>query len=92
VRQEDLQQARPELNGGDRLAVIGENGVGKTTLLKLLMGELQPQRGSIKWAEKARLGYYAQDHAVDFDSDTQPDRLDRQLRARQRRRGRRSRR
>jgi ATPase subunit of ABC transporter with duplicated ATPase domains len=30
------------LNGGDRLAIIGENGVGKTTLLKLLMGELHP--------------------------------------------------
>jgi ATPase subunit of ABC transporter with duplicated ATPase domains len=58
------------LNGGDRLAIIGENGVGKTTLLKLLMGELQPQRGSIKWAEKARPGYYAQDHAKDFSSDT----------------------
>jgi ATPase subunit of ABC transporter with duplicated ATPase domains len=57
------------INGGDRLAVIGENGVGKTTLLKLLMGELQPQRGSIKWAEKARPGYYAQDHAQDFNSD-----------------------
>ncbi|SBT05435.1 putative transporter fused subunits of ABC superfamily: ATP-binding components [Candidatus Accumulibacter aalborgensis] len=58
------------INGGDRLAIIGENGVGKTTLLKLLMGELQPQRGSVKWAEKARLGYYAQDHAQDFASDT----------------------
>ncbi len=58
------------LNGGDRLAIIGENGVGKTTLLKLLMGELQAQRGSIKWAEKARPGYYAQDHASDFNGDT----------------------
>ncbi len=58
------------LNAGDRLAVIGENGVGKTTLLKLLMGELTPQFGSIKWTEKARLGYYAQDHAEDFKSDT----------------------
>jgi ATPase subunit of ABC transporter with duplicated ATPase domains len=38
-------------------------------LLKLLMGELQPQRGTIKWAEKARPGYYAQDHAQDFSSD-----------------------
>ncbi|MCM8595787.1 ABC-F family ATPase [Accumulibacter sp.] len=57
------------LNGGDRLAIIGENGVGKTTLLRLLIGELQPQRGSIKWAEKARPGYYAQDHARDFESD-----------------------
>ena len=58
------------LNAGDRLAVIGENGVGKSTLLKLMMGELTPQFGSIKWTEKARLGYYAQDHAEDFKSDT----------------------
>ena len=58
------------LNAGDRLAIIGENGVGKSTLMKLLMGELTPQFGSIKWTEKARLGYYAQDHADDFKSDT----------------------
>ena len=57
------------LNAGDRLAVIGENGVGKTTLLKLLIGELQPQGGALRWAEKARYGYYAQDHAADFASD-----------------------
>ena len=57
------------LNAGDRLAIIGENGVGKTTLLKLLMGELEPQYGSIKWTEKARRGYYAQDHADEFKSD-----------------------
>ena len=58
------------LNAGDRVAIIGENGVGKSTFLKLLMGELQPQYGSIKWTEKARRGYYAQDHADDFKSDT----------------------
>ncbi|MDD4882375.1 MAG: ATP-binding cassette domain-containing protein, partial [Gallionellaceae bacterium] len=54
------------VDAGDRIAIIGENGVGKTTLLKLLVGELTPQHGQIKWAEKARLGYYAQDHANDF--------------------------
>ena len=54
------------INGGEKIAVIGENGVGKTTLLKLLMGELQPQYGTIKWAEKARNGYYAQDHSAEF--------------------------
>ena len=58
------------LNAGDRVAVIGEHGVGKSTFLKLLMGVLQPQFGSIKWTEKARCGYYAQDHADDFKSDT----------------------
>ncbi|WP_018608485.1 ABC-F family ATPase [Uliginosibacterium gangwonense] len=56
-------------DAGDRVAIIGENGVGKTTLLKLLIGELTPSAGTIKWAEKARPGYFAQDHANDFDSD-----------------------
>ena len=56
-------------DAGDRVAIIGENGVGKTTLMKLLVGELTPNSGTIKWAEKAKLGYYAQDHASDFQSD-----------------------
>ena len=58
------------INAGERIAVIGENGVGKTTLLRLLMGELQAQFGSIKWAEKAKPGYYSQDHSALFQSDT----------------------
>ncbi|MGV0949501.1 MAG: ABC-F family ATPase [Azonexus sp.] len=58
------------INAGERIAVIGENGVGKTTLLKLLMGEVQPQFGAIKWAEKAKPGYYSQDHSALFQSET----------------------
>jgi len=58
------------INGGEKVAVIGENGVGKTTLLRLLMGELRPQFGTIKWAEKARPGYYSQDHSSLFSSKT----------------------
>ncbi len=54
------------INAGERIAVIGENGVGKTTFLKLLMGEVSPQFGTIKWAEKAYPGYYAQDHSAQF--------------------------
>ena len=54
------------VEAGDRVAVIGENGAGKTTLLKLLMGELTPNHGTLKWADKAKLGYYAQDHAAEF--------------------------
>jgi len=57
------------VDAGDKIAVIGENGVGKTTLMKLLAGELTPQHGTIKWAEKAKLGYYAQDHSDEFASN-----------------------
>ena len=57
------------LEAGEKVAIIGENGVGKTTMLKLMMGELTPQKGRVKWAEKAKPGYYAQDHSADFASN-----------------------
>ncbi len=55
---------------GERIAVIGPNGIGKTTLLRTLVGELQPKKGTVKWSENANVGYYAQDHATDFDNKT----------------------
>jgi ATPase subunit of ABC transporter with duplicated ATPase domains len=64
-----FNRANFTLHAGEKVAVIGENGVGKTTLLKLLMGELLPVTGSVRWAEKARPGYYAQDHAAEFSGD-----------------------
>lgn len=51
---------------GERIAVIGPNGIGKTTLLKCLVGDTKPSAGSIKWSENVEIGYYAQDHAADF--------------------------
>jgi ATPase subunit of ABC transporter with duplicated ATPase domains len=57
------------LEAGKRLAIIGANGSGKTTLLRTLLGELTPDEGAVKWAEKATLGYYPQDQSADFESD-----------------------
>ncbi|WP_427500593.1 ABC-F family ATPase [Methylomonas sp. MED-D] len=54
---------------GERVAVIGPNGIGKSTLLKTLVGELAPDQGEVKWAENADVGYFAQDHAEDFAED-----------------------
>ena len=54
---------------GEKVAILGTNGIGKTTLLKTLMGELVPEQGDIKWSENANIGYYAQDHEYEFDED-----------------------
>ena len=56
-----------EVKKGDRIALIGPNGIGKTTLLKILMGELTPKSGRIREGVNVRLGYYdqAQDHLDD---------------------------
>ncbi|RXS42964.1 ABC-F family ATPase [Idiomarina sp. 29L] len=54
---------------GEKVAIIGANGIGKTTLLKCLMGDYTPESGSIKWSENANIGYYAQDHAHLFKQE-----------------------
>jgi ATPase subunit of ABC transporter with duplicated ATPase domains len=54
---------------GDRVAIIGANGIGKSTLLKTLVGDLKPLNGEVKWSENAEVGYFAQDHADDFYED-----------------------
>lgn len=54
---------------GERVAIIGQNGVGKTTLLRTLMQEVELDAGEFKWSENVNLGYYAQDHAYAFEKD-----------------------
>jgi ATPase subunit of ABC transporter with duplicated ATPase domains len=57
------------IEAGERVAVVGPNGIGKTTLLRCLMGELATAGGKVKWAENAHIGYMPQDHAATFESD-----------------------
>ena len=54
---------------GERIAIIGENGIGKSTLLNTLAGQMDPMDGMIKWSENSNIGFYAQDHSADFDTD-----------------------
>ncbi|MDX8393061.1 MAG: ABC-F family ATPase [Mariprofundales bacterium] len=54
---------------GERIAIIGGNGIGKTTLLRCLAGDLKADSGTIKWSDNANVGYYAQDHSADFAED-----------------------
>ena len=57
------------LEAGARVAVIGENGAGKTTFLRCLINEVAANSGSVKWAENATLGYCPQDSTSTFNCD-----------------------
>ena len=66
---------RPVLNGlaftveaGERVAVIGPHGAGKTTLMRCLAGELRPTEGRISWVENAQPGYMPQDPQAEFET------------------------
>jgi ATP-binding cassette subfamily F protein uup len=48
---------------GDRIGLIGPNGIGKTTLLKLLLGELQPDTGRVRYGTRLAMAYYDQRRA-----------------------------
>jgi ATP-binding cassette subfamily F protein 3 len=52
-----------QIAGGDRLGITGPNGTGKTTLLKILLGEVTASRGPFELLPRLRVGYYSQDHA-----------------------------
>ena len=47
---------------GERVAIIGPNGLGKSTLLKIVTGNLEADAGEVKWGHETHVGYFAQDH------------------------------
>ncbi|MDX1800643.1 MAG: ABC-F family ATPase [Marinobacter sp.] len=58
-----------QIEAGERVAIIGPNGIGKTTLLQCMAGKLTPEQGEVKWTDSADVGYFAQDHTADFADD-----------------------
>ena len=63
-----IQDFSLRIRRGDRIGLVGNNGVGKSTLLRLLLGEIEPKAGSIKWGVNIQLGYFDQ-HRRELDQD-----------------------
>ncbi|MDX1396405.1 MAG: ABC-F family ATP-binding cassette domain-containing protein, partial [Gemmatimonadota bacterium] len=53
---------------GDRIAIMGPNGIGKSTLLKIVMGELDADAGEVEWGYETHPSYFAQDHREQFEN------------------------
>ena len=64
---EVLKNVNITVEAGERIAIIGANGIGKTTLIRLLAGDLQPSHGRIGWVENAEVGYMPQDPQAMFE-------------------------
>ena len=57
-----LDDVSLEIGRGERIAIIGPNGIGKSTLLKIALGEVRADAGEIDWGYETHPGYFAQDH------------------------------
>ena len=62
-----LENINFTLNEGDRVGLIGANGEGKTTLIRLILGELEPESGTLFKKSSARIGYLAQNGGYDSE-------------------------
>lgn len=54
---------------GERIAIMGPNGIGKSTLLKIVMGQLEADAGEVEWGYETHPGYFAQDHRDQLSQD-----------------------
>jgi len=63
-----LRDVSFNVEAGERIAIIGPNGIGKTTLMRCLAGDLQPVSGTVTYVENAQVGYMPQDPQAEFAS------------------------
>ncbi len=61
-----LKDLNLEVTRGEKIAIIGPNGIGKTTLIRCLVGDLTPDAGTIKWGGGMTWGYYSQDYRAEI--------------------------
>jgi ATP-binding cassette subfamily F protein 3 len=54
---------------GEKIAIVGKNGQGKSTLLKILVGELEADKGKMEWGYNVKVGYFAQNQAEKLEAD-----------------------
>lgn len=57
------------IEAGSKVAILGQNGIGKSTLLRSLLQQLDLDSGAVKWSENAKVGYFAQDNGPEFETD-----------------------
>lgn len=62
-----LKRVSFTVNRGDRCAILGPNGIGKSTLLKILLGKIAADQGEYQWSDMASIGYFAQDYRDSLD-------------------------
>lgn len=67
-----LKDVNLVINPGSRIALIGPNGQGKSTLIKTLIGHLKPLKGNIEYATHLKVGYFAQHQLEQLDEQLSP--------------------
>ena len=65
-----FQRFHGRVQRGDKIAILGRNGVGKTTLLKALMNPQHASSGRVKWGHNTRIGYFGHDHRDEITPGT----------------------
>lgn len=61
-----------QIERGDKIAIVGPNGVGKSTLLEIMMGHLQKDEGEFKWGSSLKIGYFPQHFQRELENFTTP--------------------